>query len=340
MHALQRVDGSRKWDYFLPFESKVEWNERFYVGSSFQRQRLMALSCVVVSDYVIFPSGSKVVCLNRGDGTLKWQIDHLSSYDYISTPVLYRYKASSDGVDAVLVSSRDGTLHCFDIRTGTSLWKYGTGVNSLSAPALAPVVDSYSNIFILEKDKLTALDRDGARLWYEESCAGEGIYSSAAISREGMIAVACNDSSVRLYCCRKCEVSEPVPYAGSVFQGNNTGVLVSNKLAVNITLRHRMVWKNLRVMPMCRMGSSSWPAQRITSSLLQCEIPTLEAILDDHNSFSIALKQHTITYKRCFANTSTGMIQLPCSYVDESEAFLPACRDRYSSTNSDLLYWY
>ncbi len=68
--------------------------------------------------------------------------------------------------DAILISSMDGSMYCLDLDTGSTLWSYRTGVENVTQ-ALAPVVDSYSNIFLLEKDKLTALDKGGKTLWNE-----------------------------------------------------------------------------------------------------------------------------------------------------------------------------
>lgn len=68
--------------------------------------------------------------------------------------------------DAILISSMDGNMYCLDLDTGSTLWSYRTGVENVTQ-ALAPVVDLYSNIFLLEKDKLTALDKSGKTLWNE-----------------------------------------------------------------------------------------------------------------------------------------------------------------------------
>jgi outer membrane protein assembly factor BamB len=230
LHALRRSNGERAWHYFIRLDSQFEQDERFYAGTSFHRQRLMALSCVVLSDVVVFPSASTVVCVNRKDGSLKWRVQHPRIYDYISTPVVHRLKDSTTEVilsyvyidtqaythsssrsfarfaracayarsvlhvhlrtctkmqhasvvcasrfslhgmqpqgDAILISSMDGSMYCLDLDTGSTLWSYRTGVENVTQ-ALAPVVDSYSNIFLLEKDKLTALDKSGKTLWNE-----------------------------------------------------------------------------------------------------------------------------------------------------------------------------
>ena len=68
--------------------------------------------------------------------------------------------------DAVLISSMDGKMYCLDLDTGSTLWSYSTGVENVTQ-ALAPIVDSYSNIYLLERDKLTALDNSGSTLWNE-----------------------------------------------------------------------------------------------------------------------------------------------------------------------------
>ena len=68
--------------------------------------------------------------------------------------------------DAVLISSMDGRVYCLDLDTGSTLWSYSTGVEN-ATQALAPIVDSYSNIYFLERDKLTALDERGRTLWNE-----------------------------------------------------------------------------------------------------------------------------------------------------------------------------
>lgn len=139
--------------------------------------------------------------------------------------------------------------------------------------------------------------------------------------------MACNDSTIRLYCCRTCEVAEAVPFAGSPFN--------SQALAVNVTVRHRMLWKSQGILGQCRMGSHTWPVRRINDTLVECQIPPLQAILDDQDAASIVLEQHTVLYKKCYANSSEGLIQVPCTYVDESEAFLPFCRARVEDSEVD-----
>ena len=95
VHALSRASGERRWHHFIRLTSKVEQDERFYVGTSYHRARLMMLSCVVVADLVICPSAFNLVCLNRNDGSLKWRVEHPRSYDYISTPVVYHFQEST-----------------------------------------------------------------------------------------------------------------------------------------------------------------------------------------------------------------------------------------------------
>jgi hypothetical protein len=143
-----------------------------------------------------------------------------------------------------------------------------------------------------------------------------------------MISVACNDSSLRLYCCRTCEATEAVPSAGSPFN--------SNDMAVNVTLRHRMLWSSEKDVGMCRMGSKSWPVRRINDTMVECQIPTFKAQLDDEAKASIILKQHTVLYSKCYANLSSGPVQVPCNYLDDSQVFLPVCRKRIQ--DSDIGY--
>jgi outer membrane protein assembly factor BamB len=159
------------------------------------------LSCVVSSEHVIFPSGTTLVVLNREDGSLKWRLDHPRSYDYISTPVIYRFQGSARDTDAVLISSMDGILYSLDIDTGATLWEYKTGLEN-TTQSLAPVVDSYSNVYFLDHQKIVAKNEAGVDLWSQEGCNGLEVASSLAISREGMIAAACNDTSLQLFCCR------------------------------------------------------------------------------------------------------------------------------------------
>lgn len=167
------------------------------------------------------------MAINRRDGSLKWRLEHPRSYDYISTPgntrahtsartrtrmhacttesmepaVLYQFQGPGQITEAVLISSMDGTMYSVDVETSATLWKYQTGLEN-TTQALAPVVDSYSNIYVADHEKFVAMDGSGSFLWSHNGCNGLGVVSSPAVSREGMIAVACNDTSLQLFCCR------------------------------------------------------------------------------------------------------------------------------------------
>ena len=188
LHALRRSNGDRVWHHFFMLNSETELKERYTVGTSFHRQRLMLLSPVALSDRVLFPSGGNVLCVNRDDGSLRWRFQHPRGYDFISTPVVYRPQGSVTEADAILVSAMDGAVHALHVDTGALLWTYATGIEN-STQGLSPIVDSYSNIYFLTKEGITALSGMGSPLWNEPGCAGDGISSGAAISREGMLIV-------------------------------------------------------------------------------------------------------------------------------------------------------
>ena len=97
---------------------------------------------------------------------------------------------------------------------------------------------------------------------------------------------------------------------------------------MNVTVQHRMLWDSEKSVGKCRMGSQSWPVRRINDTLVECQIPTLKARLDDETTASIILKQHTVLYSKCYANSSSGPIEVPCSYLDDSAALFPVCRER------------
>ena len=133
----------------------------------------------------------------------------------------------------------------------------------------------------------------------------------------------CNDTSLRQYCCRTCEVSLPEPSTGSPFKPNS--------LSIKVALRHRMLWTvggSPGPTGYCRIGDAWLPIRRINDTLIECQIPSLQAQIDDAARASIVLPQHTVLYGKCFADLASGPVEVPCSYVDESDAFLPVCKRR------------
>jgi len=161
------------------------------------------------------------------------------------------------------------------------------------------------------------------------------IYKTYARSRPPVLTPFCHTLERICFSCSNapflvstCEASAPSPSAGSPFNSNN--------MTVNVSVRHRVLWESefaaagrgeIPPVGMCRIGSLSWPVKRLDHSLVECEIPAIPAKVNEEAS--IVLKQHTILFKKCFVNSSTGfLVEVPCGYVDESEAFLPVCRDR------------
>ena len=92
----------------------------------------------------------------------------------------------------------------------------------------------------------------------------------------------CNDTSLRQYCCRTCEVSLPEPSTGSPFKPNS--------LSVKVALRHRMLWTvggSPGPTGYCRIGDAWLPIRRINDTLIECQIPSLQAQIDDAARASI-----------------------------------------------------
>ena len=114
---------------------------------------------------------------------------------------MYQFEGPGKSISAILISSMDGNMYSLDIATGAQLWVHQTGLENVTQ-SLAPVVDSYSNIYVVDHEKFIALEGSGSLLWSDDGCNSRGVGSSLAVSREGMIVAACNDTSMQLFCCR------------------------------------------------------------------------------------------------------------------------------------------
>ena len=66
----------------------------------------------MVSDTVIFPSGRSLVALYRVDGSLKWIVKMSNMYDFVSTPVVYRFTGSTQVCKCVCLC----VCVCVDVR--------------------------------------------------------------------------------------------------------------------------------------------------------------------------------------------------------------------------------